>query len=33
NNLSLFERNSENGKLKLIQKDFAAPEVVCVYFK
>lgn len=33
NNLTLFERNLEDGKLKLIQKDFAAPEVVCVYFK
>jgi 6-phosphogluconolactonase len=33
NNLTLFERNPIDGKLKLIQKDFAAPEVVCVYFK
>lgn len=29
-NLTLFERNSENGKLKLLQKDFYAPEVVNV---
>lgn len=33
NNLSLFERNSNDGKLELIQKDVAAPEVVCVHFK
>jgi 6-phosphogluconolactonase len=32
-NLTLFERNANDGKLELIQKDFAAPEVVCVYFK
>ena len=29
-NLTLFERSSENGKLKLLQKDFYAPEVVNV---
>lgn len=27
-NLTLFERNAENGTLKLLQKDFYAPEVV-----
>ena len=27
-NLTLFERNAENGKLTLLQKDFYAPEVV-----
>ena len=27
-NLTLFERNKENGKLTLLQKDFYAPEVV-----
>ena len=29
-NLSLFERNQEDGTLTLLQKDVAAPEVVCV---
>lgn len=29
-NLTLFERNPANGKLKLLQKDFYAPEVVNV---
>lgn len=29
-NLTLFERNAETGKLKLLQKDFYAPEVVNV---
>ncbi|TVP91163.1 lactonase family protein [Alkalibacterium sp.] len=31
-NLSLFERNSEDGTLSLLQKDIYAPEVVCVQF-
>lgn len=30
NNATLYERNAETGKLKLIQKDFAVPEGVCV---
>lgn len=30
--LTLFERNSENGKLSLLQKDVFAPEVVCIKF-
>lgn len=32
-NLTLFERSSETGKLKLIQKDVYAPECVCVHFE
>lgn len=31
-NLTLFERNAETGKLTLLQKDIYAPEVVCVAF-
>lgn len=31
-NLTLFGRNNEDGKLTLLQKDFHAPEGVCVYF-
>lgn len=31
-NLSLFERNSKDGTLTLLQKDVYAPEVVCVQF-
>ncbi|HLR91731.1 MAG TPA: lactonase family protein [Atopostipes sp.] len=31
-NLTLFERDQENGKLTLLQKDVEAPEVVCVHF-
>lgn len=31
-NLTLFERNAETGKLSLLQKDVYAPEVVCVAF-
>lgn len=31
-NLTLFERNAETGKLTLLQKDVYAPEVVCVAF-
>ncbi|GAB2485492.1 lactonase family protein [Alkalibacterium psychrotolerans] len=31
-NLTLFERNSEDGTLTLLQKDVYAPEVVCVQF-
>ncbi|MDN6168292.1 MAG: lactonase family protein [Lactococcus lactis] len=30
-NLTLFERNQENGQLKLLQKDFFAPEVVNIH--
>ena len=30
NNLTLFKRDSKNGTLTLIQKDFEAPEVVCL---
>ena len=29
-NLTLYERNIETGTLTLCQKDFFAPEVVCV---
>ena len=29
-NLTLYERDSETGTLTLCQKDFFAPEVVCV---
>ena len=29
-NLTLFKRDLETGELKLLQKDFYAPEVVCV---
>ncbi|WP_423189916.1 lactonase family protein [Alkalibacterium sp. f15] len=32
-NLSLFERNKENGTLTLVQKDVYAPEVICVQFE
>lgn len=32
NKLSLFERDSTNGKLTLLQKDVYAPEVVCLKF-
>ncbi|MFW7431697.1 lactonase family protein [Vagococcus carniphilus] len=32
NNLTLFERDTTNGKLALIQKDVYAPEIVCVTF-
>lgn len=31
-NLTLFQRDSEDGTLKLLQKDVYAPEVVCVDF-
>lgn len=31
-NLTLFERNAETGKLTLLQKDVYAPEAVCVTF-
>lgn len=31
-NLTLFERNSEDGTLTLLQKDVYAPEVICVKF-
>lgn len=31
-NLSLYERDSDNGTLTLVQKDFYAPETVCVLF-
>ena len=31
-NLTLYKRDAENGKLTLIQKDIYAPECVCVYF-
>lgn len=31
-NLTLFERNVETGRLELVQKDVYAPEVVCVAF-
>lgn len=31
-NLTLFERNAEDGTLTLLQKDVEAPEVVCVTF-
>lgn len=31
-NLSLFERNAEDGSLTLLQKDVHAPEVICVQF-
>ncbi|WP_080145451.1 lactonase family protein [Marinilactibacillus piezotolerans] len=31
-NLTLFERDTETGKLSLLQKDVYAPEVVCVVF-
>lgn len=31
-NLTLFERNQEDGTLTLLQKDIKAPEVVCVAF-
>lgn len=31
-NLTLFERNQEDGTLTLLQKDIEAPEVVCVAF-
>jgi 6-phosphogluconolactonase len=31
-NLTLFERNEETGELTLLQKDFYAPEIVCVQF-
>ncbi|MEL5940162.1 beta-propeller fold lactonase family protein, partial [Tetragenococcus halophilus] len=30
--LSLFERNDQTGKLKLINSNFYAPECVCVLF-
>ncbi|MCQ9209242.1 lactonase family protein [Granulicatella seriolae] len=30
-NLSLFERDSQNGKLTLLESDVYAPEAVCVY--
>ncbi|MBF1725567.1 MAG: beta-propeller fold lactonase family protein, partial [Streptococcus sp.] len=29
-NLTLFKRDLESGQLTLLQKDFYAPEVVCV---
>lgn len=32
-NLSLYSRNSETGKLTLLEKDIFAPECVCVYFE
>ncbi|GCF95146.1 hypothetical protein NRIC_30370 [Enterococcus florum] len=32
NNATLYRRDSENGKLEMIQKDIYAPECVCVYF-
>ncbi|MDN6626646.1 MAG: lactonase family protein [Pisciglobus halotolerans] len=31
-NLTLFERDSDTGKLKLLEKDVYAPEAVCVHF-
>lgn len=31
-NLTLFERNTTDGTLTLLQKDIAAPEVICVKF-
>ena len=31
-NLTLFARNAQNGKLTLLQKDVYAPEAVCVKF-
>lgn len=31
-NLTLFERNEETGRLTVLQKDVYAPECVCVYF-
>lgn len=31
-NLTLFRRDSDSGKLTMIQKDVPAPEAVCVYF-
>lgn len=31
-NLSLFERNADDGSLTLLQKDIYAPEVICVQF-
>lgn len=33
NNLTLFERDSTNGRLKIVQSNVSAPEVVCVRFK
>lgn len=32
-NLTLFERNQDTGKLSLLQKDVYAPECVCVHFR
>lgn len=32
-NLTLFERDKENGTLTLLQKDVYAPEVICVQFE
>ncbi|EPH99636.1 hypothetical protein D920_01192 [Enterococcus faecalis 13-SD-W-01] len=32
-NLTLYKREAETGKLTLIQKDIYAPECVCVYFE
>jgi 6-phosphogluconolactonase len=32
-NVSLFERDAETGKLSLLQKDFAIPEGVRVTFR
>jgi len=32
-NLTLYRRNQNNGRLTMIQKDVYAPECVCVYFK
>ncbi|PRY82114.1 lactonase family protein [Alkalibacterium olivapovliticus] len=31
-NLTLFERNTDNGSLSLLQKDIYAPEVICIKF-
>jgi len=31
-NLTLFERDAETGKLTLLQKDVYAPECVCVFY-
>lgn len=32
-NLTLYSRDAESGKLSLLQKDIYAPECVCVYFE
>ncbi|KAF2068721.1 hypothetical protein CYY_009960 [Polysphondylium violaceum] len=33
NNLTLFSRDANSGKLRLLQKDFKAPEAVCIVYQ